>query len=132
MSELDNEQIPAELPTVKPEAPEERAPLSLEEQMRLLEDAERAIGEAYTTGKAERSKITEAAQQSAQVAVELAGEAIEADPALKRGISALYDAVARGIAGDELQKGVVKLRDMVNSTEQEIQAQQVVELFANS
>ena len=79
MSELDNEQIPAELPTVKPEAPEERAPLSLEEQMRLLEDAERAIGEAYTTGKAERSKITEAAQQSAQVAVELAGEAIEAD-----------------------------------------------------
>lgn len=79
MSELDNEQIPAELPTVEPEAPEERAPLSLEEQMRLLEDAERAIGEAYTTGKAERSKITEAAQQSAQVAVELAGEAIEAD-----------------------------------------------------
>ena len=36
------------------------------------------------------------------------------------------------IAGDELQKGVVKLRDMVNSTEQEIPAQQVVELFANS
>ena len=33
----------------------------------------------------------------------LKGEAIEADPALKRGISALYDAVARGIAGDELQ-----------------------------
>ena len=61
MSELDNEQIPAELPTAEPEAPEEHAPLSLEEQMRLLEDAERAIGEAYTTGKAERSKITEAA-----------------------------------------------------------------------
>ena len=36
------------------------------------------------------------------------------------------------IAGDELQKGVVKLRDMVNSTEREIPANEVVELFANS
>ncbi|MGX8706752.1 MAG: His/Gly/Thr/Pro-type tRNA ligase C-terminal domain-containing protein, partial [bacterium] len=36
------------------------------------------------------------------------------------------------IASDELQRGTVKLRDMVNSTEQEIPADKVVELFANS
>ena len=36
------------------------------------------------------------------------------------------------IAGDELAKGVVKLRDMVNSTERELPADQLIELFANS
>lgn len=36
------------------------------------------------------------------------------------------------IAGDELARGTVKLRDMVNSTEREIPANEVVELFANS
>ena len=36
------------------------------------------------------------------------------------------------IASDELQRGTVKLRDMVNSTEQELPVEQVVEMFANS
>ncbi len=36
------------------------------------------------------------------------------------------------IASDELQRGTVKLRDMVNSTEQELPMEQVVEMFANS
>ena len=36
------------------------------------------------------------------------------------------------IASDELQRGTVKLRDMVNSTEQEMPMEQVVELFVNA
>ena len=51
----------------------------LEAQLRELEKAERAIDDAYGTGKAERAKITQAAQLDAAEAVAMAGIAMESD-----------------------------------------------------
>ena len=52
---------------------------ALNEQMKALENAEKAIDRAYSTGKAERAKITQAAQLDAAEAVAMAGIAMEAD-----------------------------------------------------
>ena len=51
----------------------------LEAKLKALDDAERAINRAYSTGKAERAKITQAAQLDAAEAVAMAGIAMEAD-----------------------------------------------------
>ena len=51
----------------------------LDERLMALEDAERAIDSAYSTGKAERAKITQMAQLDAAEAVAMAGIAMEAD-----------------------------------------------------
>jgi len=50
-----------------------------EERLKDLEKAEKAIDSAYNTGKAERAKITQAAQLDAAEAVAMAGIAMEAD-----------------------------------------------------
>ena len=52
---------------------------ALDAQMKALEDAERAIDSAYSTGKAERAKITQAAQLDTAEAVAMVGIAMEAD-----------------------------------------------------
>ena len=51
----------------------------LEARLKALEKAEQAVDSAYTTGKAERAKITQAAQLDAAEAVAMAGIAMEAD-----------------------------------------------------
>ncbi len=51
----------------------------LEARLKALDDAEKAIDRAYSTGKAERSKITQSAQLDAAEAVAMAGIAMEAD-----------------------------------------------------
>ncbi len=51
----------------------------LESRLKALEDAEKAIDRAYSTGKAERSKITQSAQLDAAEAVAMAGIAMESD-----------------------------------------------------
>ncbi len=51
----------------------------LDERLAALDDAERAIDRAYTTGKADRAKITQMAQLDAAEAVAMAGIAMEAD-----------------------------------------------------
>ena len=51
----------------------------LEAKLKALDDAEKAIDRAYSTGKAERAKITQAAQLDAAEAVAMAGIAMEAD-----------------------------------------------------
>ena len=51
----------------------------IEAQLKALEDAEKAIDRAYTTGKADRAKITQSAQLDAAEAVAMAGIAMEAD-----------------------------------------------------
>ena len=51
----------------------------LEARLKALEKAEKAVDSAYTTGKAERAKITQAAQLDAAEAVAMAGIAMEAD-----------------------------------------------------
>ena len=51
----------------------------LEAKLKALYDAEKAIDRAYSTGKAERAKITQAAQLDAAEAVAMAGIAMEAD-----------------------------------------------------
>ena len=51
----------------------------LDERLAALDDMERAIDDAYTTGKAERAKITQMAQLDAAEAVAMAGIAMEAD-----------------------------------------------------
>lgn len=51
----------------------------VESRLKAIEDAEKAIDRAYTTGKAERAKITQAAQLDAAEAVAMAGIAMEAD-----------------------------------------------------
>lgn len=53
----------------------------LEKKLRELEAAERAVDAAFSTGKADRAKITQAAQLDAAEAVALAGVAMEADEA---------------------------------------------------
>ena len=50
-----------------------------ESQLKALEAAERAVESAYHSGKAERSKITQAAQLDAAEAVAMAGIAMESD-----------------------------------------------------
>ena len=50
-----------------------------EAKLKELEKAERAVDDAYRTGKAERAKITQAAQLDAAEAVAMAGIAMEAD-----------------------------------------------------
>lgn len=52
---------------------------SAEEQLKALEAAERAIDSAYASGRAERAKITQAAQLDAAEAVAMAGIAMESD-----------------------------------------------------
>ena len=44
----------------------------LEAKLKALEDAERAVDSAYGTGKADRAKITQAAQLDAAEAVAMA------------------------------------------------------------
>ena len=51
----------------------------LDARLSALEDAERAINSAYSTGKAERARITQMAQLDAAEAVAMAGIAMEAD-----------------------------------------------------
>ena len=51
----------------------------LEQQLKMLEDAEAAIDSAYGTGRADRSKITQFAQLDAAEAVSMVGIAMEAD-----------------------------------------------------
>ena len=51
----------------------------LDAKLKALEDAENAIDRAYSTGKAERAKITKAAQLDAAEAVAMVGIAMEAD-----------------------------------------------------
>ena len=51
----------------------------LDAKLKELEKAERAINSAYSTGKAERAKITQMAQLDAAEAVAMAGIAMEAD-----------------------------------------------------
>ncbi len=48
-------------------------------KLKALEDAENAIDRAYTTGRVERAKITQAAQLDAAEAVAMVGIAMEAD-----------------------------------------------------
>lgn len=63
----------------KVEAPELDESDELEARLKDLEKAEKAIDNAYATGKAERAKITQAAQLDAAEAVAMAGIAMEAD-----------------------------------------------------
>ena len=51
----------------------------LELQLKKLEKAEKAVDDAYNTGRAERAKITQSAQLDAAEAVAMAGIAMEAD-----------------------------------------------------
>jgi len=51
----------------------------IDERLAAIENAERAIDSAYTTGRAERAKITMMAQLDAAEAVAMAGIAMEAD-----------------------------------------------------
>ena len=51
----------------------------LDERLAALDEAERAIDDAYSTGKAERAKITQMAQLDAAEAVAMVGIAMEAD-----------------------------------------------------
>ena len=51
----------------------------LEAQLKALEQAERAVDDAYGTGKADRAKITQLAQLDAAEAVAMVGIAMEAD-----------------------------------------------------
>ena len=61
------------------EAPDVPELNDLDERLMALEDAERAIDSAYSTGKVERAKITQMAQLDAAEAVAMAGIAMEAD-----------------------------------------------------
>ena len=60
----------------KPDASED-----LETRLRALEEAENAINAAFMTGKADRAAITKIAQDEAQEAIRMVGDAIEADEA---------------------------------------------------
>ncbi len=51
----------------------------LDARLKALENAEKAIDSAYSTGKAERAAITQSAQLDAAEAVAMAGLAMEAD-----------------------------------------------------
>ena len=51
----------------------------LDAQLKALEDAEKAIDRAYSTGKVDRAKITQSAQLDAAEAVAMVGVAMEAD-----------------------------------------------------
>ncbi len=51
----------------------------IEDKLKNLDAAERAIDNAYSTGKAERAKITQSAQYDAAEAVAMVGIAMEAD-----------------------------------------------------
>ena len=51
----------------------------IDAKLKALDNAERAIDSAYSTGKAERAKITQMAQLDAAEAVAMAGIAMEAD-----------------------------------------------------
>ena len=51
----------------------------IEAQLKAIEDAERAVENAYRTGKADRAKITQMAQLDAAEAVAMAGIAMESD-----------------------------------------------------
>ena len=61
------------------ERTEDVAADEIENRLKALEDAERALDSAYGTGKAERAKITQSAQLDAAQAVAMAGMAMEAD-----------------------------------------------------
>ena len=51
----------------------------LDARLKALEEAERAVDDAYKTGKVERAKITQMAQLDAAEAVAMVGIALEAD-----------------------------------------------------
>ena len=70
MADLDDKKQPEPTATV---------PDDIESKLAALEDAERAIDSAYSTGKAERAKITQMAQLNAAEAVAMAGIAMESD-----------------------------------------------------
>ncbi|MBO4352589.1 MAG: hypothetical protein J5818_03750 [Eggerthellaceae bacterium] len=75
----DNETMPEHEAATAQEAEGTQDPEELEARLKALEDAERAIDRAYTTGKAERAKITRLAQLDAAEAVAMVGIAMEAD-----------------------------------------------------
>ena len=54
-------------------------PDELEARLKALESAEKAVDSAYSTGRADRAKITQSAQLDAAEAVAMAGIAMEAD-----------------------------------------------------
>ena len=64
-----------------PDAPEFDAAVDdeLEVRLKALEKAEKAVDSAYSTGRAERAKITQSAQLDAAEAVAMAGIAMESD-----------------------------------------------------
>ena len=64
-----------------PDAPEFDAAVDdeLEARLKALEKAEKAVDSAYSTGRAERAKITQSAQLDAAEAVAMAGIAMESD-----------------------------------------------------
>ena len=80
VEEAKNSETPEAAET--PEAPEAaQAPDmdDIEAKLKELEKAERAVDDAYATGKVERAQITQSAQLDAAEAVAMAGIAMEAD-----------------------------------------------------
>ena len=77
--------------------PKTEEELAQEARLKSIEDAEKAIDRAYSTGKAERGKITETALRNAEDAVAKASAAMEAD-----------------IAADEATKLAIIADDMGN------------------
>lgn len=57
----------------------EDALTAAEARMRALEDAEQAVNAAFQAGKAARAEITKAAHDEAEKAVQMVGDAMEAD-----------------------------------------------------
>ena len=71
--------VPAGSVAPKPDVPADEAMAAAAAKMRALEAAEDAIEAAFLTGRADRASITKTAQDSAQEAVRLVGDAMEAD-----------------------------------------------------
>lgn len=65
-------------------------------RLEALERAEQAINDAYSTGKAERAKITQSAQLDAAEAVAMAGIAMESDEAADEAMRLTIIAEAQG------------------------------------
>ncbi|MDO4796840.1 MAG: hypothetical protein Q4A01_02345 [Coriobacteriales bacterium] len=63
----------------KPQVEEQEELTEAEKRMQMLDEAEQAIDAAFSTGKADRAEITRVAQENAQDAVKIVGEAMEAD-----------------------------------------------------
>ena len=71
-----------DIEALPPDVPEDEAKLDIDEaqkRLKALEHAELSVDAAFATGKAERSRITRAAQLDAAEAVAMAGVAMESD-----------------------------------------------------